>query len=54
MKQENIEAEALTKNLKERLCYIAGYRSCLQNLRQWLLNENKDEHISAVDKFLDK
>jgi len=54
MRQENIEAEALTKNPKERLCYIAGYRSCLQNLKQWLLKENNGEHISSIYDFINE
>ena len=44
MKQEDLEAKALTKDPKERLLYVAGYRSCLNNLKQWLM-KNKEKYI---------
>ena len=50
-KQKNIEAEAITNDPKERLLYVAGYQSCLENLKQWLL-DNDSEHISSVYNFL--
>ena len=53
MKQENLEAEALTKDPKERLLYVAGYRSCLNNLKQWLMKNNQ-EHISSIYNFLEE
>jgi len=51
-KQSHIEAEAYTNISKERLIYIAGYTSCIKNLRQWL-QDNQDEHISAIYNFIE-
>ena len=34
--------------------YDTGYKSCLKDLKKWLLNDNTDEHVSSVYKFIEE